>query len=110
MLHNPLTDPGNHPERFNDLTSTERDALIEWIEENLIQSKRFYMRFSSYQFRGYFERRPGGFYVCNGAFKGAMLNLGFRVKDPKEVNWNFNISPKSPLFFRHEELRKRNFN
>lgn len=105
MIYNSNTDPGNQPERFDDMPPEKQEALLDWIEYNLIPYDKFNLKYSSYQLRGFFERTPGGFYVCNGAFKGAMLKLGFRVKDKKEVNWDFNISPKSPLFFWHEELR-----
>src|SRR5438094_10451458 len=35
------------------------------------------------------EEWPGGFYVTNGAFKGAMLAAGFRPEDERALNWHF---------------------
>ena len=44
---------------------------------------------TSYGIKHRFERSPGGFYITNGAFKGAMMFEGY--KHSQGVNWYFNI-------------------
>ena len=77
------------PEQFDRLEPHEQEILTRWIRENFEESRRF-SRYSSYGFKHMFERMKGGFYVCNGAFKKAMLVCGFKCKDEDEQNWVFN--------------------
>lgn len=78
------------------LSVGELKILCDWIKENLIPIKSFNMDDSSYRLKHIFEQSPGGFYVTNDTFKQAMKLCGFNVKDESEINWNFNISKKSP--------------
>lgn len=87
----------NQPEAFDYLTPGEQKHLTDWIKENLEPIKTFNLRHTSYGLKHIFERN-GGFYIGNGAFKGAMLKCGFRVKDRSALNWKFNVSEKSKAF------------
>lgn len=87
-------DPHNQPEAFDYLTPGEQQRLIDWINRNLQPIKTFNTRRSSYGLKHIFESH-GGFYVGNGAFKGAMIKCGYKVKDKNQLNWVFNVSEKS---------------
>lgn len=87
-------DPHNKPEAFDYLTPGEKNHLTKWIKDNLQPIKSFNNRHTSYGLKHRFENQ-GGFYIGNGAFKGAMLDCGFKVKGREELNWQFNISQKS---------------
>ncbi|MEG0754393.1 MAG: hypothetical protein RR461_11205 [Angelakisella sp.] len=89
----------DYPELFDQLPADRQQALIHWIEENLMPRKSFNNRYTSYglKHRVTFPDNMDP-YFYNGAFKGAMLKAGFSVRDSKALNWVFNISDKSPLF------------
>lgn len=87
--------PNNRPEDFELLTSQEKEQLVNWIRTNLVPTQTFNPKHTSYGLKHYFENSPGGFYISNGAFKGAMLACGFKVKDTSQLNWIFNVSEKS---------------
>lgn len=84
----------NQPEAFDYLTPGEQQHLTKWIESRFKAIKTFNTRRTSYGLKHIFERN-GGFYVGNGAFKGAMLKCGYQVKDKRDLNWIFNVSEKS---------------
>ncbi|MEK4148958.1 hypothetical protein NST02_18005 [Robertmurraya sp. FSL W8-0741] len=84
----------NQPEAFDYLTPGEQQQLIKWIESNFEPIKSFNERRTSYGLKHIFESN-GGFYIGNGAFKGAMLKCGYKVKDKTALNWIFNVSEKS---------------
>lgn len=79
---------------FNELDKNQQKILVEWCKGfDKIQS--FTTNASSYGLKHLFEKSNGGFYVANGAFKGAMIIAGFDVKDTSVLNWQFNISKLS---------------
>lgn len=78
------------------ISNEEHKLLIEWIEANLIPRETFNDIKTSYGLKHIFEFSDGGFYVDNETFKQAMLECGFRVRNPSKENWIFNISMKSP--------------
>lgn len=82
------------PIAFLDLSKTKQLILLEWCESlNKIESIN--SRNTSYGMKHIFARDEYGFYICNGAFKGAMLVAGFSISDVKDLNWQFNVSEKS---------------
>jgi hypothetical protein len=85
----------NDPKSFEILSDLEKQSLLSWIESNLTKKDTFNHRHSSYGLKNLFESSETGFYLTNGAFKGAMLVGGFKVKDASVVNWQFNISSAS---------------
>ncbi|ARC60462.1 hypothetical protein SFC27_05595 [Bacillus licheniformis] len=84
----------NHPDAFDYLTPGEQKHLTSWIETNLKPTKTFNDRRTSYGLKHLFED-TGGFYIGNGAFKGAMIKCGFKAKDESALNWVFNVSERS---------------
>ena len=85
---------GNDSQEFEELTAEEKDVLLEWIGMYLKPIKRFNYNSSSYGLKHIFQFSEKGFYVTNGAFKGAMLKAGFKAHNKHEMNWYFNISKK----------------
>jgi len=94
----------NDPSRFYDLDLHEQSSLVEWIKDVLAPAKNKFRR-SSYSMKHDFQREPDGFYIYNGAFKGAMLAAGFDPVDAKIMNWYFRVKPLRPL--RRTEKRDR---
>lgn len=82
------------PLAFLDLSKTKQLILLEWCE-SLDKIESINSRHTSYGMKHIFGRDEYGFYVYNGAFKGAMLVAGFSVDDVKDLNWQFNVSEKS---------------
>lgn len=80
------------PLAFLDLTPDQQETLINWCRQ-FRPVKSFYTGSTSYGLKHRFED-DGGFYICNGAFKGAMLIAGFKPSTFKSINWHFNISAK----------------
>jgi hypothetical protein len=88
----------NHPNEFDKLSPEEQLTLSSWVATYLEPIKSFNERHTSYGLKHLFESSEEGFYITNGAFKGAMLDCGFRVKDETALNWAFNVSEKSRAF------------
>jgi hypothetical protein len=87
----------DNPKCFEtELTLDQQKALTDWINGNFLKIQSFNFRHSSYDLKHKFEKSENGFYMGNGAFKGAMLRCGFKVKDESTQNWTFNVSEKSP--------------
>jgi len=97
----------NDPAAFQRLTPEEQSALVDWIRAVLAPAKTVFRR-NSYGMKHDFAREPDGFYIYNGAFKGAMLAAGFRPVDRDQVNWRFRVKPSHPLC-RWEQVQRRMF-
>lgn len=78
------------------LTKVEHDILYDWITLNLIPIKSFNDVKTSYGLKHIFENDECGFYVENDDFKTVMVECGFKVRNPNDINWVFNISQRSP--------------
>lgn len=87
----------NQPEAFDYLTPGEQKRLTDWVSEYLKPITSFNERHTSYGLKAVYANK-GGVYIGNGAFKGAMLKCGFRVKDKSALNWVFNVSQQSKAF------------
>lgn len=85
----------NNPKMFDKMPKNKQSKLLDWIKNNLIPIKTINWKVSSYRLKHIFEKSEGGFYVTNGEFKGAMLKSGFKINNPDNTNWYFNISQKS---------------
>lgn len=88
--------PANSPDEFNKLSKEEQDILLNWCLK-LDKTQSFNTKHSSYNLKGMFEKSNVGFYIYNGAFKGAMVKAGFSYKlvNSDSPNWYFNVSEKS---------------
>ena len=82
----------NDPGEFFKLDKETQDKLLKWINLNLTERKSFNHRYNSYRLKHLLP-----FYVTNGAFKGAMLQAGYKVLDKNKLNWNFNININSNI-------------
>lgn len=88
-------DGSDDPDRFLDLSPLEQTVLVAWVLNTLAPSKGTNYSNDSYELKHYFSDSACGFYIINGAFKGAMLVAGFKVADMRSKNWHFNIKPSS---------------
>jgi hypothetical protein len=86
----------NDPDGFQKLNPEEQAALVDWIRAVLVPAKTVFRR-NSYGMKHDFDREPDGFYVKNGAFKGAMLAAGFHPVDENDLNWRFRVKPAHEL-------------
>lgn len=91
------------PNAFWELTDEQQSALVEWCQQ-LGKRKTIYHGRTSYGLKHLFERN--GFYVYNGAFKGAMLLAGFRVAGLEYADWWFNVSERSVKEVIRREFRE----
>jgi len=83
------------PKKFLELSSMKQTQLVNWILNNFDPGKTINHSRSSYGLKHYFSNDVNGFYICNGAFKGAMMIAGFHVYDDQAQNWYFNIKQSS---------------
>jgi hypothetical protein len=95
----------NDPAGFQELQPEEQAALVDWIRAVLVPAKTVFRR-NSYGMKHDFDREPDGFYVHNGAFKGAMLAAGFGRVDENDLNWRFRVRPAQELA-RWEQRQRR---
>ena len=87
----------NHPHSFLGLASEERDALLAWIDRHVVARKTVNRSFTSYGLKHEFDdKEAGGFYVVNGAFKGAMIVAGHLPHDWNAVNPHYRIGAAKP--------------
>jgi hypothetical protein len=86
----------NDPAGFQKLKPEEQAALVDWIRAVLVSAKKVFRR-NSYGMKHDFDCEPDGFYVYNGAFKGAMLAAGFHPVDESDLNWRFRVKPAHEL-------------
>jgi len=82
------------PLAFLDLSKDQQLTLLKWCQ-SLDKVEKINLRHSSYGIKHMFEREGYGFYVKNGAMKGAFLLAGFSISDVNDLNWQFNVSEKS---------------
>jgi len=102
---NTYVDQANDAREFRRLEPHQQEALVDWIRAVLAPAKTIFHR-NSYGMKHDFGREPDGFYIRNGAFKGAMLAAGFRPVDEHELNWRFRVRPARELDSREKhELR-----
>lgn len=81
----------NLPDDYATLKYPQQRYLQLWIRRTFTPCGRVH-RLSSYALKHYFEN-DGGFYVTNGAFKGAMLAAGFQPTKAtaSDINWRFKL-------------------
>lgn len=92
----------DNPEHYKKLTDRQKEALLEFCN-SFEKIKGFNLDNTSYGLKHIFEdlyneelqNEKFGSRISNGQFKGAMLEVGFEVKDKQAQNWHFNISKRS---------------
>ena len=82
----------NDPAEFHSLNAYKREQLLN-LCNGLEKIGKINKNHSSYGLKHLFERHGG--YITNGMFKGAMLEAGFKVDNPNDINWCFNVSNRS---------------
>lgn len=92
---NPKEVDTNHSSQYERLSLTEKSTLDNWIRE-IVEPYRIksFNGPSSYRLKHHFEYSHDGFYITNGAMKGAMLAAGFNPKEEQAINWTFQLSKK----------------
>jgi hypothetical protein len=83
-----------YPVEYLELPEESKVILKNWISENLSPRKAINKSYSSYGLNDLVEKDINE-YFSNDEFKGAMLELGYRIKDPSAMNWYFGISKSS---------------
>jgi hypothetical protein len=76
---------------LNKLDSESAQTVLNWIRCNIHPRKTVNPHYSSYGLKHLLEHDTG-IYLTNNQFKDAMLQCGFRPKDPNELNWTYRIS------------------
>ncbi len=96
----------NSPGLYNRLSPSNQASVQAWIQRAISPGtgRTSDGRMSSYGLKHCFERSPGGFYLTNGAFKGAMLAAGYEPRDSTALNWQFRIEPRCPRRIRQQFL------
>ena len=84
----------NSPFEFYDLTKEEQRQLLNWCSR-LKKVKTINRNETSYTLKHHFEKSNGGFYVNNGAFKGAMKLCDSQPHDPGATNPHYAVSQSS---------------
>ncbi len=82
---------------FPALTKEDQRAILQWIQSRLYPRKTPNNWHTSYGLKHLLERDTK-IYLTNNQFKEAMLMCGFTPVNPRELNWCFRLSSKSPAF------------
>ena len=90
---------------WEQLPADQQAALVAWIRNVLVPAYRVFHR-TSYAMKHDFEREPGGFYVTNGMFKGAMLAAGHHPVDAREIKWRVRVRPVRELDEHEKKLMR----
>lgn len=85
----------NHPTEYEKLYLVDKMILNAWIVNQLEPYKiKTFTPVTTYRLKHLFENSKNGFYISNGAMKGALLIAGFVPKDEFALNWTFQLSKK----------------
>lgn len=85
----------NSPFEFYELTKKEQRQLLQWCGR-LNKIETINHNEDSYTIKHDFERSENGFYVNNGAMKGALISAGFKWSGGHDsINYKFNVSQRS---------------
>lgn len=102
--------------RFDELDGDIQEQVKKWIRLNFVPREKVNNWHTSYGLKHfmqwdewYFEGTSyyPGIYLTNDQFKDAMLDCGFYPEDPRELNWRYAISEKSPILVRDKARRRR---
>lgn len=88
---NPPLNSVDQAERFKELSPDEQAVVLAWIRFVMKRAKTP-SRISSYGLKHFCERETG-FYITNGAMKGAMLAAGYEPIDETEQNTVYRVRP-----------------
>lgn len=87
---------------ISDLPPDKQLIVLTWVKSSILPIKSVNHEISSYGIK-HLLRDETGIYVTNNQFKDAMLICGFQPVNAKELNWEYRISKRSPVFLRENE-------
>ena len=85
--------PGNQLQAWALLNDGEKAILSQWIADHISPAPK--VGPTSYDLKHTFAKSPGGFYLTNGQFKGAMQAAGYEAVDESMVKWAYRITVKA---------------
>ena len=74
---------------FSEVNPEDQKLARLWVNWNLYPMKSWSRR-TSYGLK-HMLQRDTHIYLTNNQFKDLMLSCGYRVKNPKDINWCFNV-------------------
>ena len=80
--------------------------ICNWINDNLVQAKKFNHIHSSYNLKHWCEDTIDE-YVSNDEMKECMLKMGYEPYDKTQINWHFKLPHKLCRELREERNKKR---
>lgn len=87
---------------LSDKSSEIQEQVLTWIKENIRPRKTPLELPTSYGLKHMLQEETD-IYLTNNAFKDAMLQCGFEPTNPKDLNWCFRISKKSPALIKQRK-------
>lgn len=87
------------PECFDKVPSKEKAQVMQWISKNIEPLQTYSRKHTSYGLKHWLQYDIG-IYLTNGAFKGAMLESGYRPQKEDEQNWIFRAKPSKLMMSR----------
>lgn len=88
------------------ISQDSQKIVLSWIKENIIPRKSALYGLTSYGLKHYLENDTG-IYLTSNQFKDAMLISGYMPVNQSELNWEYRISKKSPIFRRRLAKTRR---
>lgn len=84
-------------ELLSDVPEDVQKIVMDWIMNNIRPRKSPLYGRTSYGLKHYLDHDTG-VYLTNNQFKDAMMIAGYMPVNPNELNWEYRISKKSPVF------------
>jgi len=82
---------------LEDLPQATQDIVCHWINNNFTPRKTPLYSSTSYGLKHILNSNIG-IYLTNNQYKDAMLRCGYKPVDAEQLNWNYCISKRSPVF------------
>ena len=80
-----------------DLEKDEQEEVMHYVKESFIKANRIMHGRTSYGMKHLIQSATN-IYMTNNQFKDLMLICGFETDNVNTLNWEFNVSRKSPAF------------
>ena len=81
---------------LTDMPYYDIDAVMDWIQENIIPAKTIYTGRTSYGLK-HLQEHDTNLYLTNNQFKDAMMLSGYYPVDPDALNWHYRIALRSEM-------------
>lgn len=76
------------PKRWLELSDEQRAAVLKWVTETFEPGGTKKDRPSTYTLKHVFENLPEGFYITDGAMRGAFLVAGYPMEERTRTEWH----------------------